>query len=1392
MCVFSIAATIVSMLKFILKPSTFTIVVFAFALLSSPVSAQVGRYIFDHLTVDDGLSQSTVFAITKDADGFMWFGTRDGLNRYDSRTIKVYRNKPNDPTSLSGNGIQCFFTDNDKKLWIGTSEGISIYNPVLDNFIQSKLDPYINERLSNNHVTAIASDKDGEIWVATHGGLNKVTSKEPLRYQRFVHDQDDEFSLINNEIRALYRDKSGELWIGTAVGVSRLIKSKDGSVHFKNYPLPSRQLKGLSWINCLSENEQGDLIIGTEDNGVKILHKNSGAITALKLDHLAGRPVESVRVIQRSGSHEFWLGTIDGLFIYNDEINSITAVRNSPDDNTTLADNSVRSIFIDPAGTYWVGTFYGGANSYSPASRQFGEVTLTNQKNQKAYKVAGAMVTDKKANLWIGTDGNGLYCLNPAGETIDQYKHNRNDASSLSHNKVKSLLLDDDGLWIGTMGGLNYLNFSTGKIKRFFNEPGNERSISDDRIYDIKKDSENNIWIATYRGGLCLFNNKTQDFQRFMHDPENENSISSDGVTYIHEDSQHNLWVGTISGLNKKPQGKIVFEHHGNHVGNNSNGGDYILCIYEDTYKNLWVGTRDTGLKVKLNGSRDYKQFTWEDGLPGNNISGIQEDGNGNLWISTDNGLARLNLKTMAFKTYNKSDGLACKEFNFNSFHKDNRGNLYFGGYNGIIKFHPDSIRENPVTPKVVFSKLKLFNREVAIEPAGKGVLSRNLSRTTELTFNYQQNVFSVEFAGLSFINPVKNRYAYKLEGFEDQWNFVDDPVATYMNLQPGTYTLLAKASNNDGYWTTEPVRLQIQILPPPWKTWWAYSIYTCIILGLVFALIRFNKMRWKLTHDLEIEHMEKEQQEKLHHAKLNFFTNVAHEIRTPLTLIVSPLELIEKQHSQDPLLLRQLRMIKSNTTRLMQLINQLLDFQKQEAGNLRLKMQRGDVVELLKDVVFSFTEHARARHVLLNLDADTSKIEFAFDRDELEKVFCNLLHNAFKFTPAGGAISVSVGKVDLATTDANVAPSLRVVIEDNGIGIPSEDLPKIFNRFFQVEHSNINESGFGIGLALAKGIIQLHGGSINVESREADVTRPGFTRFTILLPLTPLPGYTSEETPALARDGSDENELLQTDETDGSDARHNKPMIMLVEDNVEIRTCLKEILSPSYEILEANHGKEAWPVIAEQLPDLIVSDIAMSEMDGLELTRLVKNDERTNHIPVILLTARSTTEHHVEGIGIGADDYITKPFHAQILLLKIRNLIASREKLKEKYHRVVTLEPVHEEVEDPENKFLTKLKNILEANLTDPDFNVTKLVTEIGMSRPVLFRKIKMLTGLSVIDLIRSTRLKKAEMLLKQKRMTISEVAFTVGFNDPKYFSKSFRSQFGKTPTEYIESLKH
>lgn len=1350
--------------------------------ISKRVDAQSETFKVDHITVEEGLSQSTVYSITKDAYGFLWFGTRDGLNRYDSRSLKVYKNIEGDPTSLSGNNIHCFFTDVKNHLWIGTNEGISIYNPERDNFTQIKNDPKIKSSLSGNHVTSIIQALDGTVWVGTNNGLNKVLNTESYTFQHFQNVATDGKSLLDNEVRNLFFDRENVLWIASTSGVSKLIPN-NGQPYFENYPLISTDRQGKSWINCLEEDDYGNILIGTEQNGLKVLNKKSGKIKGINLDRYTNRNFESIRVISRDND-KFLIGTIDGLYVLNEKLETTSQLRNILEDNTSLNDNSVRSIFIDPSGIYWIGTFYGGVNFYSPLSKQFSSVRFTDQNSQRVSKLIGAITTDENSNLWVSTDGNGLYCVNKEGETIHQFKHSDSDPNSLSHNKIKCLLIEKDGIWIGTLKGLNYYHFLSKKFTHYYHDLNDPNSIADDRIYNIKKDTNGTIWIATYRGGLCKFNPDSKTFSRLTHNETDTTSLSSEGITYLYVGENNTLWVGTVAGLNKMDSNGKTFIRYGNSHGNLEGEGDYILCITEDYLNNLWIGTRDAGLKRILKGSNKITAFTAEDGLPGNTVNGILEDSQGALWLSTNNGLSRLDPVTMQFKNYNKNDGLTCKEFNFNSFHKDSQENMYFGGYNGIVKFNPAEILENNTPPPLQFTKLKLFKKE-STDQKENSIPFKSLMNSHSLSFNYLQNVFSIEFVALSYINSNKNRYAYQLVGFEDQWNYVSDPVATYMNLSPGNYTLLVKASNNDNVWTTEPLRMEITVLPPPWKTWWAYCIYASIILGLIYSLIRFNKMRWKLTHDLRIEHIEKEQQEKLHRSKLAFFTNIAHEIRTPLTLIVSPIEIALQNYSGDSFLQKQLRLVKSNTNRLTRLINQLLDFQKQESGTLKLKRVSGNIVELVKEITYSFSEYAKSRNITVKLNTTHDELAVNYDPNELEKVFCNLLHNAFKFTPGGGNILISISVME----GINTSPSVKIIVEDNGIGIHTSELPKIFNRFFQVENHGINESGFGIGLALTKGIIDLHEGSISVESEEADLGHTGFTRFTILLPLASKPEIVLSEftSDAIIVSGGD----IAEEHNDKVEKRFDTPLLLLVEDNPEIRECLRTILHNEYAIIEASNGEEALELTMKHLPDLIVSDIAMPLMDGIEFTLKVKKDERTDHIPIILLTARGAMEHHVEGIESGADDYITKPFQSQILQLKIRNLLSTREKLREKYHKIITLEPQSIEIEDPENKFLGKLMNILEKNLNDPEFNVARLTKEIGMSRPVLFRKVKILTGLSVIDLIRTTRLKKAEMLLKQRKMSISEVAFSVGFNDPKHFSKSFRSQFGKTPTEYMETAK-
>jgi signal transduction histidine kinase/DNA-binding response OmpR family regulator len=867
--------------------------------------------------------------------------------------------------------------------------------------------------------------------------------------------------------------------------------------------------------------------------------------------------------------------------------------------------------------------------------------------------------------------------------------------------------------------------------------------------------------------------------------------LSSEGVTSLFIDAHNNLWIGTMSGLNVKAPNATTFKRFMNDPQDASSISDnYILCTFQDSHGRIWIGTRGHGLNLISKNWETFMHIGTAEGLAGNSIYGIQEDKKGYLWISTENGLTKLNPADFSVQNYNRSDGLVCKEFNANSYCQDTFGNLYFGGYNGVVVFNPETISKNVTVPNLSFVNLRLFNDDVAVNQNG-GILKQDLNYTNDLTFEYDQNVFAVEFAVLNYINSSKNKFAYKLIGFEDQWNISDKPVAMYMNLSPGTYTLQVKGSNNDGLWNETPISLKLNILPPLWKTWWAYSIYISIFLGLLYAWARISRRRMKLEHDLELEHLESKKQEELHQAKLSFFANIVHEIRTPLTLMTSPVDKLLAHYPGDAFLKKELSLVKSNTSRLQRLLHQLLDFHKQETGNVQIRVQEENVIEFINEIQLSFREYAQARKVSLEFYAQQPVIKLWFDREEMSKVFCNLLLNAFKFTPGGGKISIGVWKENRTNEAGNF--DVRIAIEDTGLGISETHLKKIFHRFYQAENSGINEAGVGIGLALTKGIVDLHHGSITVESVEATPDQNGFTKFIIVLPSGR--AHFADEQISRARYEDDQHHYAEISHDTSlqeidieRNQQHDKPLALVVEDHDEIRSYLRDTFLSHYQVLEARNGLEGLTIALEQLPDIIISDVMMPKMNGLELVNKLKADARTSHIPVILLTARGALNYQVEGFETGADDYLTKPFNIQLLLVKMRSHLQVREKLKEKYSRMVTLQPQQEQVQDPDEKFLQRLMAILEENITDAEFNVSRLVREIGMSRPVLFRKTKMLTGLSVIDLIRDLRLKKAAMLLKQRKLSISEVAFTVGFSDPKYFSKSFRSHFGKSPSQFLE----
>ncbi len=1373
------------------KPYLFSLISLSFFYYNA--FGQYNRISFDHITVEDGLSQSTVFSIAQDADGFIWLGTRDGLNRFDSHEIKVYKNNPSDGLSLSGNTINSLFLDSRNQLWIGTYlGGVCIYMPETDNFRCFKNTPKNNASLSNNNVNVVFEDREKNIWIGTRNGLNLVVSTEPFKVIRFIHKPGKSESLVDNYVRTIYQDSHGDIWVGTLNGISRLRLKREYEYSFTNYISSGKDPDSLNdnWINTIVEGDNETIWIGTEKGGVNIYNRRTNTFYSAKnpgnninFRHVIKNADDAVRVITKDKAGNYWIGTLGGLLVYNPVLNVSKHYTSNSDNPSSLSDNSVRSIFIDRNGSFWLGTYYAGLNFYSPNSQQFDYFKQTGKNAPLRFKMASAIFEDFNSNLWLSIDGGGIIYWNKTNNSYEVFRHKADDPQSLGHNNIKCIYPDGkEGLWIGTFNGLNYLTLKTRKFKRY---DAGANSVPNDRIYSITQDSNQDFWIATNGGGLCRYSKKNKTFETFRSSTANT-SLLSNYLTCLLLDSKNTLWIGSSTGVCQRLSNGKFRRFDITLPGVKEINGQFILAIFEDKEKRIWVGTRGKGLFRFDHKKQDFVHVDNERKIAGSNIYGILEDKNGFLWLSTENGISRFDPNKQQVINYNRKDGLICKEFNYNSYLKDRKGYMYFGGYNGVVIFHPDSIDYNSAVPPLAFTKLNLVNTEVKIGDESN-ILGNSLNSSRSIKLKHSQNIFSIEFAVLNYINPGKNQYAYKLDGFEQKWNYITKPVASYMNLPSGKYTLLVKGSNNDGVWNEKPISLTIRVLPPPWKTWWAFSIYFALILLTFYIYARFTKVRLKLEQKLFLEQIENKKQNELHQSKLRFFTNISHEIRTPLTLIISPLENLLNNTRVEHEIKKQLQIIDINAKRLLRLINQLLDFRKQENGKLKLKVAEGNIVKFLGEIILSFQEYARIKKIDLSFNASQQEIKLWYDRNELEKVFFNLLSNAFKFTPEHGKINVSIHDKS--------PEEVSIIFEDSGHGISTDHLDKIFDRFYQVENSGLSDYGFGIGLALAKGIVELHKGKISVESEEAVNNRNGYSKFTVILYKGE--SHFSENEVVMDYKTSEQVESYIDLETpdpfqDTGAALTVRPekkqyTILIADDNPEIRSYLTDRLRTVYTIIEAGDGTDAWNSSGENVPDIIISDVVMPGIDGIKLTSMLKTDERTSHIPVILLTARNAMVNQYEGLETGADEYITKPFNIHFLELKIRNLLIAREQLKAKYSRIITLEPKQTIITSPDEKFLQRLLETIEKNMADPEFTVPKLVEELSMSRPVLFRKLKALTDMSVIDLINSTRLKKAATMLKQKKMTVSEVSYAVGFADAKYFSKSFRQQYGKTPTEYI-----
>jgi signal transduction histidine kinase/ligand-binding sensor domain-containing protein/DNA-binding response OmpR family regulator len=1416
-----------------------------------------------YYTTENGLPQNTITSVIKDSRGFLWFGTPNGLCRFDGYQVKVYKSVAKG-NGINLNTINSLCEDDEGNLWIGSSKGVLYFD-----FQQEKL-TYVNfpqNEMAAKKVNAVRAQR-GQLWLATETGLYQgnysMSNEQPeiqaepfkifqptdpfntivqtrdygllfgsanglfrydtvgLEIRRFDIDGKGKTG-ISNDIRAIYEARDKSLWIGTFFGIA----------HYLPFP------------------RQTSVFFHDPENASTINHS-------------------TIRAFAEDSKGNLLIGALGGLDVFNSATNTFRRFSPLEQDGYCLNNIFVSALCTDSFGNVWIGTDKGGLNYYNVYQKPFG-CLVHNPRNENSlnHNTINSII-EKAGLLWIGTAGGGINCLDLISGKFRHFLYDPRDSQSLSSNFISTLFFDrDKNLWIGTWGGgINILNQGHQDHFQHFINSADPYSISNNFISSVIAYNEDYLVVGT-EGGLNFYNRRSG---RFVHlDDKVLSNIRISEVGCMLKDKKGILWVGTRRGLFQlsnlsfsgddvtiQPDDIRVFKETGNNLGLK---GNYITTMIETEDNVIWIGTYGNGINkcyALPSGGYDFKNYSELNGLCNDVIYRIEEDGEGKLWISTDNGLARFDPDNDEFKNFYQNDGLLSSQFYWSASYKNDSGKLYFGGVAGLNYFDPENMIDYPFIPEVTFTDFKIFNESLAIgqKRYHHMPLKKSISASESIEISYRDNVFSIEFAALNHFLSEKTTYAYKMDGVDKDWVYVPSSrrFATYTNLKGGSYLFHVKAINSDGISSSLPRTLIVNIIPPFWETWWFRILMIFSLILAVLAYVKYrthylHEQKAKLeklvnnrtakiaeqkeklelqannlmninkeleTHQYQIEGQKQEleiknrkivqQRDELIHLnqkvrqvnqlRLRFFTNISHEFRTPLTLILGPLELLSRLVKSDSESGRLTQTIQRNAQRLLHLINQLMLFRRLEEGKMKLQVAPHNLVDFISNLVHSFDGLAYNKNIEYRLRTCEPPSETWFDEEKLEIILFNLLSNAFKYTPEKGRIEVMLSykpPENAGSEDANQS-CCYIVIKDSGVGISSENINRIFTRFYRaITPENHKINGTGLGLTFTRELVEALHGNIYVTSEPEQ----GST-FTVMIPCSK-ESFSEKEKSVVSLekqfDFENQLELLKQEmihpEINSSDIElaMTKPLstILVVEDSFDLRSFIVKSFRNDYRMLEAANGMEAFELIKKHLPDLIISDVMMPFMDGLELCSRIKKNLSTSHIPVILLTAKTLLENWIEGLETGADDYVPKPFNMKILEAKCKSLIENRKRLRKIFEQ--SLAPVSKEITTThiDEQFMQKTIKIVEGNMNNPEFGVQKLATEMCVSRSLLHKKLTAIVDLSANDFITTMRLKKSALLLHQGNMNVSEIAFEVGFNDPKYFSRCFRKHFGMAPTEYI-----
>lgn len=1341
-----------------------------FSTVFSP-AATIGRGIsFATYSVNEGLSQSTVTAIVQDRQGNVWLGTQDGLNRYDGYGFEVFHADPGCESCLNDNSISSLKIGSDGRLWIGTKTGLSCYD-----FREQR---FFNFTIRNVSRITDIFELGEQLMLATDSGIHF------FGLESLGTASDNLLSGINVRTFCLKADGK-EVLVGTISG----LYSYEIDRHRIRQILPELGTCDISSIVCAS---RGGYWISTHGNGLYRLDENMRQTAHYTQDSDSNLASDYIRVLKCDANGQLWIGSYNGLSILDEEEGTIQRYVHTSN-RSSISHDSIWSICIDAQQGVWLGTYYGGANYYHPLANRFDIIKLRRTPDEHprdewrpVYGTVSCIVEDPDAQaLWVGTNDDGIFRYDTrTGEIVRYNDHTvKSDAGTSISNNIKCILPDNrGGLYVGThVGGLNYLNIRTRRVENY---PVNNNSPINNGCYALLEEADGTLWVGTL-SGLYSFDRQSG---RFTRHPAADRAprLASQSISVLFRDSKRQVWVGTETGLYLCSEGCRDVRSLGD---TKISGGGFldapsVLCITEDRRGTIWVGTKQGLLRYDESESR-FTRYTHRDGLPNDYVYGILEDDMHRLWLSTNNGLSCFDTTQHTFRNYRRTEGIANNQFNIYAYCCDRTGNFYFGGLGGITRFRPFELRDNPFAPAPHITDLVVFNDQAGLREKVKRQRDADGS-LTRAALSSKLNLFNIRFSAINQLAGNRNRYRYRLEGFDDHWYETDNREVSYSNLSPGEYTFRLQAANNDGIWSDREATLLLRILPRWWQTTAARGGFLALLLGLIGVVVGFLTSRMRMQLELNMERKEKERIEELSQEKIRFYVNLSHELRTPLTLILSPLQEIEEHGSSDKFVQTRLQYIHRSSTRLLHIVNQMLDYRKAELGMFKIQVAKQNVDEIANSVFSLFAEIAQNRDMDYIFDSELKGEQLPVDRQFIEMMLTNLLTNAFKFTPSGGTIRLSL---------AHRNGRLLISVRDNGIGIADELQKHIFERFYQIDESR---TGTGIGLSIVRRLAELHHGEISLRSEEGR-----FSEFTLSLPDTiesfseeeqlrnrkPQQSAVPEGLPGYLAEACTPDDATAIAEPQGPDGE--RETILLAVNDPAVRNYLSLHFRNRYVVYTSPDGQQALDLLKNIEPAVIIADRLLHGMDGLKLCQAVKQNIRTCHIPVILLASKDSTEDQITGIEAGADDYVAQPFSISLLQAKVNNLLKSRYRMRHHYSNSAEIDPEKITSNAIDGEFLKRAIRAVEENMDNENFSSNDFAQALCMSRSNLHLKITSITGESATKFIRKIRFNYACKLLLERKYTISEISSMVGFSSPSYFATSFKKHVGCLPTEYIRNRR-